>query len=97
MKTDDKKYQIALTLVEGVGDVIGKKLLSNLGSAKAIFFTTKEQLLKIDGIGKILIETILNTDVLVRAEKELKWIEKNNIQHLFFGALVSFSNKVIAG
>ncbi len=85
MKVDDKKYQIALTLVEGVGDVIGKKLLSHLGSAKAVFFATKEQLLKIDGIGKILIETILNTDVLGRAEKELKWMEKNNIQHLFYG------------
>ena len=85
MKADDKKYQIALTLVEGVGDVIGKKLLSHLGSAKAVFFATKEQLLKIDGIGKILIETILNTNVLARAEKELKWMEKNNIQHLFYG------------
>ena len=44
MKVDDKKYQIALTLVEGVGDVIGKKLLSHLGSAKAVFLATKEQL-----------------------------------------------------
>ena len=41
MKVDDKKYQIALTLVEGVGDVIGKKLLSRLGSAKAVFLQLK--------------------------------------------------------
>ena len=34
---DEKKNQIALSLIEGVGDKIGKKLLAYFGSAKAIF------------------------------------------------------------
>jgi len=28
LNEDEKKYQIALSLIEGVGDVIGKKLLA---------------------------------------------------------------------
>ena len=37
LNEDKKKYQIALSLIEGVGDVIGKKLLAFTGSAKAVF------------------------------------------------------------
>jgi len=41
LNEDEKKYQIALTLIEGVGDVIGKKLLAFTGSAKAVFCETE--------------------------------------------------------
>ncbi|MBT3621484.1 MAG: DNA-protecting protein DprA [Flavobacteriales bacterium] len=80
----EKKYQIALSLIEGVGDIVGKKLLAYFGSAKAIFSASKKQLLTIDGIGKVLVDAILSTDVLSRAEQELKWIEKEGVNHLFY-------------
>ena len=41
---DEKKYQIALTLIDGVGDVIAKKLLAFTGSAKAVFFAKRNEL-----------------------------------------------------
>jgi DNA processing protein len=81
---EEKKYQIGLGLIDGVGDVVGKKLLAHFGSAKSIFLANKKQLLAIEGIGKILVDSILNADVLKRAEKELHWIEKENINHLFY-------------
>ena len=37
---DEKKNQIALSLIEGVGDKIGKKLLAYFGSVKAIFLSS---------------------------------------------------------
>ena len=84
MQEDEKKYQIALPLIEGVGDIVGKKLLAYFGSAKAVFFASKKELLSIEGLGKVLVNSVLNTDALARAEKELKWIEKENINHLFY-------------
>ena len=82
---DEKKYQIGLSLINGVGDIVGKKLLAHFGSAKAIFKANKNSLEKIDGIGKVLIDAILNADVLKRAEYELQFINKENIQHFFYG------------
>ena len=82
---DEKKYQIGLSLINGVGDIVGKKLLAHFGSAKAIFKANKNSLEKIDGIGKVLIDAILNADVLKRAEHELQFINKENIQHFFYG------------
>ena len=72
MNEDEKKYQIALTLIDGVGDVIAKKLLAFTGSAKAVFFAKRNELEKIEGIGKVLVRAILSADVLARANQELK-------------------------
>jgi DNA processing protein len=79
---DEKKNQIALSLIEGVGDKIGKKLLAYFGSAKAIFLSSKSDLEKVDGIGKVLVNSIINTNVLSKAVEELKFIEEQGIQHL---------------
>lgn len=84
LNEDKKKYQIALSLIEGVGDVIGKKLLAFTGSAKAVFFAKRSELEKIEGIGKVLVKAILSNDVLARAEQELKWMKKEGVNHLFY-------------
>ena len=85
MKEEQKKYQIAISLIEGVGDIIGKKLLAFTGSAKAVFFAKRKDLEKIDGIGQVLVKAVLSADVLARAEQELKWMEKEGVNHLFYG------------
>ena len=85
MRVDDEmKYQIGLPLIDGVGDIIAKKLLIHFGTAKAVFYAKKKELEKIEGIGKYLINSILLTDALTRAEQELKWIEQEGINHLFY-------------
>ena len=64
--------------------MIGKKLLAYTGSEKAVFFAKRMDLGKIDGIGKVLVKTILSADVLAEAEQELKWMEKEGVNHLFY-------------
>jgi len=48
------KYQIALTLLPGIGSVIARNLVSYCGSVEAVFKAKKQQLEKIPGIGKAI-------------------------------------------
>lgn len=78
-------YQIALTLLGGVGDVNAKNLLAYCGSASEVFKQKKAHLLKIPGIGELTAKSVVSgKDVLNRAEEELRFIEKENIHPLFF-------------
>lgn len=77
-------YEIALTLLPGVGDVLAKNLVAYCGSAQAIFSTSKSRLEKIPGIGKEKAAQITSTEVLKEAEEELKFIDKYQIETLFF-------------
>ncbi len=78
------RYRIALTLIPGVGDIIGKKLVSYCGGVEAIFKEKKANLLKIPGIGENLVNAIVNHDMFERVDKELVFIEKYNIKPLFY-------------
>ena len=55
MNTPDEqlKYQIALTLMPGVGSVLAKNLVSYCGSIENIFKRKKSQLEKIPGIDEV--------------------------------------------
>lgn len=77
-------HKIALSLIKGVGPMFAKNLLSHFGSAEAVFSATKAQILKIEGIGEIRANSILHTDAIVKAEQQLEFIEKHDIQVLFY-------------
>ncbi len=77
-------YQIGLTLIPGIGDINGKKLIHSFGSAENIFRAKKKDLLSVPGMGQYTVQKILSQKVLDRAEKEILYIEKNRIQPLFF-------------
>ena len=77
-------HQIALTLIPGVGDVNGKKLVAYCGSVEAVFREKKSALLKIPGIGMVTVNSIHNQNALKRAEEEIRFIEKFNVRPLFF-------------
>ena len=78
------KYQIALTLVPGIGAVLGKTLVSYCGSPEAVFREKKSRLEKIPGIGPVGAESIVNCDVMSRAEQEVEFIQKHKIATYFF-------------
>ena len=85
MSSIDLTYQIGLTLLDGVGDVLAKNLIAYCGSAEQVFKTNKAQLEKIPGIGSYTSNAIFKSNsVLERAEKEVKFIHDNAIQALFF-------------
>ena len=81
---NDLIYKIALSLIKGVGDVTAKKLISHCGSAEMVFKENKKFLEKIPSINKKTIEFINSKEALVRADKEIKFMEKNGINHLFY-------------
>ena len=82
---NDLQYQIALTLIPGIGDISGKKFVHYCGSVEAIFKETRKSLEKISGMREATIEAICNPkEYLKRAEEEIAFIEKNDIRPLFF-------------
>lgn len=84
MTEQDLFYLLALLRVEGVGDIMAKKLLANFGSAEEIFKTKTNQIAAIDGVGSVLLKNIKNKTVFEKANQELQFITKNNIKTSFF-------------
>ncbi|RLD66917.1 MAG: DNA-protecting protein DprA [Bacteroidetes bacterium] len=80
----DLIYQIAITLVPDIGHISGKKLIQHIGSINGVFNESRKNLLLIPGISRRMVDSIINQKVLSQAEKEIKFIEKNNIKPLFF-------------
>lgn len=77
-------YQIALTLVPGIGDVLARKLIGHCGSAEAVFSEKKKLLLKIPGIGEVIANAINDSHCFERAIDEISFIESRNIRPLFY-------------
>ncbi len=75
---------LALTKIDGVGDIVAKKLLSHCGNAEEIFKSKSNLLATIDGVGSVLIRNLKNKTVFEKAEQELKFIKNNKINTLFF-------------
>ncbi|MCL2028662.1 MAG: DNA-processing protein DprA [Bacteroidales bacterium] len=80
----DILYNIGLTLLPGIGDKLGKNLVDFCGSAEAVFKEKTQNLEKIPEIGRIKAKNIVSQSVLKRAEEELLFIEKHQIQTFFF-------------
>jgi len=81
---DSLQHQIALTLLPQVGSVTAKTLVSYCGSAEAVFRASRKELLKIPGIGAAAIAHVHTPDPLRLAERELKFLEDNGVEALFY-------------
>lgn len=79
MDREEMKYLIALTLVPAVGSITARKLIAFAGSARAVFDEKKSSLQKIPGIGSLLASNVAGPGYLDLAEKELLFMEKNNV------------------
>jgi len=84
MTEHDLLYTLALQQVPNIGDITAKKLISHCGSAEAVLKEKKQNLLKIDGIGSVLLKDFYQTKYLILAEKEIQFINDNGIDHVFF-------------
>ncbi len=81
---NDLIYKIGISLIPGVGDVNGKKLINFCGGAEAVFSSSRKALMTIPGIGQATVNSILNQKVLDRARREIDFIQKYNIRVLFY-------------
>jgi DNA processing protein len=77
-------YQIALTLVPGIGDILGKKLVLTAGSAEAVFKEPARALRKIHRSAGLPLEGLRSKEILLRAEREIAFIRRGRITPLFF-------------
>ena len=84
MLDNELLFLLALQKIEGVGDIVAKKLLLHCGSAETIFKTKASQLSSIDGVGNVLLKNLKNKSVFAEAENELKYIRENNINVSFY-------------
>jgi DNA processing protein len=86
--SEELVYEIALTMVKGVGDITAKNLLTFCGSAKNIFTEKKKHFLKIPGIAEKTAEALYSNlhqkEVIARAEQEILWLKKENVEPVFF-------------
>lgn len=77
-------HQIALTQLKDVGDVLAKNLVSYCGGVEEVFKAKKKDLLKIPGIGEETAKKIINFNDFKKAEEEIAFIEKHDIQPIFY-------------
>ncbi|TRW22656.1 DNA-protecting protein DprA [Flavobacterium zepuense] len=84
MTDTDLLNTLALMRVEGVGDIVAKKLINHLGSAEEVFKAKKMQLLAIEGVGEVLYNNLRNTSVFKLAESEVKFVRDHGIKPLYY-------------
>lgn len=85
MMTDqDLLYTLALQHVPNIGDITAKRLINHCGSAQAVLKEKKQNLLRIDGIGSVILGDLQNTEYLKQAEKELEFINSNHFIVSYF-------------
>jgi DNA processing protein len=84
--SDFPLYEIALSLIENVGAVTAKQLISYAGSAEAVFKLSEGKLLKIPNVGVYTVKAIQNQQVeaLAQAEKIIQQAIKNEVKILNF-------------
>ena len=77
-------HKMAITRIPKVGGVLAKNLISYCGGAEAVFRAKKRELLKVPGIGPVIAGNILEQNVLREAEVEMEWMERHDIQPIFY-------------
>lgn len=77
-------FELALCRLPGIGNVLGRQLVSYCGNAEQVFKTKKSALLKIPGIGEQLADAIIQQNVLKDAENELQRALKDKTNLLYF-------------
>lgn len=75
-------YRIALTKIPGVGDIIARSLLKELGDEELIFTESKKALLAA-GVSARIADEIKRPELLIEAEKEAEFIDQNDIRTFF--------------
>ena len=106
MNESELLHLLALLKIEGVGDIVAKKLINHCGSAEKVFHAKPDFLKNIDGVGAVLLKKLKDKSVLDIAQKEMQFIKDNAIsccsyldenyperlKHCIDGPLVLFSS-----
>lgn len=77
-------HRVALTYVKNIGPTLAKSLVAYFGDAESIFKAPSRKLIKVPGIGEKTINQLDFDIALKKAENELKFIERSNIEVIFY-------------
>ncbi|MET3979433.1 DNA processing protein [Mucilaginibacter sp. UYP25] len=77
-------HQVALTFVNKIGPVLARSMASHFGGAEEVFKKSKEALTQARGVGAKRLELSDFDEALRRAEQELKFIENNKVDVLYY-------------
>jgi DNA processing protein len=83
--SQEKIYQIALSLVKGVGSVLWQKLIGQAGSAQAVFQSSEHRLRQIMGTSKELAYEILKKNTVSLAKEIFSAYQQAGIQVIAIG------------
>lgn len=82
---DDKLlYKIGLSIIPGIGGILARNIVAYVGSVEGIFSESVKSLQKIPGIGEVNAHRIKDKSILTKAEKELQFVTKHEIDVLFY-------------
>ena len=84
MNQNELFHLLALLQVEGVGDIMAKKLLTAFGSATDVFQSKPNQLRAVDGIGDVLVRKLKDKTIFEKAAVEMQFIQQEGIRVLYF-------------
>lgn len=84
MQNSKLKYQIALTLLKGIGPIKARQLLSKLGSIESIFEDSLVSICKKTTISHSVLKEMNREKALETAEAHVNYFEKKNIQTHFY-------------
>ena len=85
MDSNTTLYKIALSMVAGMGPVTAGRLIGAFGTPKAVFDAGKKELASVAGVHPAVASQIVQKQVLSEAEKELLFVEENQIKVLLIG------------
>jgi len=83
MFSQDLIYRIGITLVKGIGNITAKQIVENQDNISLLFTEKKHVVERISGLSRRIITEIQRPEVLTRAEKEIRFIERAHITPLF--------------
>jgi DNA processing protein len=81
---EELQHQIALTFIPQVGSVTAKLLVSYCGGAAEVFRASKQNLLKIPGVGPQIADNISSSQPLLLAEKEMEFMDQHGVEAVFY-------------
>lgn len=84
MTSNELFHILALLRTEGIGDAFAKKLLDYFGSATTIFSTSEKDFKNIQRLPQNVIKRIVEKSSFKETEKEIAFIEKQNLKTYFF-------------
>lgn len=71
-------------MIQNVGHITAKHLLTHFITPEAVFKASKQALMQVPGVGAVTAQHILGKEAIGKAKEQLKFIEKYQVQVLFY-------------